>query len=224
MSLCILLIALAALQAVQAQVQSTVGGGGPLINTFGACSMEAGTQFTNADIALIYNVADAQSCCQFCQGFSTISAVPCGAYSFCASCPDGKANVCALKEPGTMSKTSTSAYTSGAVSVVRNFSSNVVVPPPVQNGSCQIIVSRYLWDKGPYVDDCSAEYLENKLNVESAQDCCSYCAANPKCNMFDSTEAFKKCTVSPDGIGTWSAGIIEGRDPPPESRRLRLRM
>lgn len=63
----------------------------------GACSIEAGTQFTNADIAVIYNIADAQSCCQFCQGFSTISAVPCGGYSFCASCPDGKANICALK-------------------------------------------------------------------------------------------------------------------------------
>lgn len=71
------------------------------------------------------------------QGFSTISAIPCTGYSWCEACPDGKANVCALKGPGGPTAAADTAYTSGRVAVPRNFSSNVVVKLPPSAGALQ---------------------------------------------------------------------------------------
>lgn len=36
----------------------------PRLACAGACSVETGTQYSNDDIAVIFNVPDAQSCCQ----------------------------------------------------------------------------------------------------------------------------------------------------------------
>ncbi|PRW57245.1 peptidylprolyl isomerase D (cyclophilin D) [Chlorella sorokiniana] len=204
------LLVLTSLAAAQGRGLLQAPGSSPLMNHFGACSEQPNTEFTNPDLAIIYNVDTALSCCQFCQGFSTISSQPCGGYSW-------KANECHLKPTGELTKSSNSAFTSGEVSTPRNFSAGAVVATPPVTGESNV------------QDCCNHCMASQKCNMFAWCDPalakegkCDPAGLNDKslpgeCTLWLSVEAtttVQYCTNKEGALVTWQSGIIEGRDPP----------